>query len=520
MRETSPRDLNVNLLNALFRFKPQSKLKSYLTSKTGVGKTYYTLGEVLTILKNIIRGEGQFDENNPSIILCSSELEEALNMRALHVTEIRDLILSHLIKVPDNMLRRTTNDHSYTTIINPPRIVVDESGPPEDREQPYPQLNRMRIFRTQNPLAAANIARQDRFYVKKKFLDVMRTVPGVNLQQQSFTFAEITDLFSKYMLSKQDELFDDRNIRVALIQNDPLATAIGMISFHRCQVNIILRAQLIPATPSSTTQQAGTDTTTTPPLSPVTNLDTEEVHGNVPDNQSEYTNDTEEDTLRPKHAMGEGSLSSGDTDDHMDLTIEQPIETISVDYGYFGDNENVVMSEHQDESTSTVHPKNHKQQTKCAACKELTPNTKFKNFLCPWCWRLRKQWLPYRQQRKKKHRNARDNNENTLTKSLSAPLTESKIVAEREGGGDNGTSISSPSSTLTDAQPATKGQREGQTNLAMLCGICCHKTRDTGFVHGTSAHLYACYQCAKKAWKLSPKCPICRRKVSSIVKII
>ena len=505
MRETSPRELNLDLLNALFRFKPQSKLKSYLTNKTGIGKTYYTLGEVLTILKNIIRGEGQFDKDNPSIILCSSELEEALNIKALHVTEIRDLILSHLIKVPDHMLRQVANDHSNTTITNPPRIVVDDDGPPENRERPHPQINRMRIFRTQNPLAAVDIARQDRFHVKKEFLDVLKTLPGVNLQQQSFTFEEITNLFSKYMLSKQDELFDDRNIKVALIENDPLATALGMKSFHRCQANIILRAQLIPATPSSTTRQAETDTqTTTPSVSQVTNIDTEEVHGNAPDNQSEYTNDTEEEIFRPKHAMGEGSLSSGDSEDHMDLMTEQSIETIAIDYGYFGDNENVILSEHQDEPTLTVHPKNHKQQTKCAACKELTPNTKFKNFLCPWCWRLRKQWLPYRQQRKKKHRNAKDSNENTLTNSRPAPLTNSQTVAKRVGGGDNVTSISSPPSPLADAQPATKGHRDGQTNLATLCGICCHKTRDTGFVHGTSAHLYACYQCAKKAWKLSP----------------
>ena len=30
-----------------------------------------------------------YDEKNPAIILCSGDLEEALNMKALHVTEIR-----------------------------------------------------------------------------------------------------------------------------------------------------------------------------------------------------------------------------------------------------------------------------------------------------------------------------------------------------------------------------------------------------------------------------------------------
>ncbi len=44
---------------------------------------------MLTILKEIIRDEEMFDMRNPAIILCDKDLEAALNMRALHVTEIR-----------------------------------------------------------------------------------------------------------------------------------------------------------------------------------------------------------------------------------------------------------------------------------------------------------------------------------------------------------------------------------------------------------------------------------------------
>ena len=519
MTEANPREVNLSLLNTLFKFAPHSKLKSYLTNKTRVDKTYYTLGELLTILKDIIRGEGQFDRDNPSMILCSSELEEALNMKALHVTEICKLVLSHLIKIPDHMLRKAANDQPIgTTIVNPPRIVVDDRGPPRNQERTHTELDRMRVFRTQNPLMAINIARQDRFYVKKEFLEVMRTLPDVDLQQQSFTFEEITDLFSKYMLSKQDELFDVRNIKVALIQDDPLAAAFGMKSFHRCQVNILLRAQLIPATPSPTTPHVERDTTAiTPSASQITDHNTEEVHGDVPDHHSEYTNDTEDETSRPKHAMGEGSLSSGDTDDHMDVMSEQSVETTLIDNGYFGDNENVVMSEQQDESTLKDQPKDHKQQVKCAACKELTPNIKFKNLLCTWCWRLRKQWLPYRKKRRinassyrrKRRENRRSSNDRTLIQSLPASPTNSQTA-----------SLPASSTPITDSQLTTQEQEDKQTNSVLLCGMCCHTPRDTGFVHGTSAHLYACYQCAKKAWKLSPKCPICRRKVSRIIRII
>ena len=82
----TPVELNRNLLKTLFKFNPMSRLKIFLITKTGVEKPYYSLKEILTSLKNIIREEGLFDHANPSIILCSKELEEALNMKAFHVT--------------------------------------------------------------------------------------------------------------------------------------------------------------------------------------------------------------------------------------------------------------------------------------------------------------------------------------------------------------------------------------------------------------------------------------------------
>jgi hypothetical protein len=59
---------------------------------------------VLTILKEIIKDEGMFDPLNPAIILCSPELEAALNMRALHVTEIRYHQYLHMADPPSHVL--------------------------------------------------------------------------------------------------------------------------------------------------------------------------------------------------------------------------------------------------------------------------------------------------------------------------------------------------------------------------------------------------------------------------------
>ena len=61
----TPSELNIGLLNSLFIFKLASELKTFLTNKTRVWKTYYSLAEILTILKNVVRGEGLFDPANP-----------------------------------------------------------------------------------------------------------------------------------------------------------------------------------------------------------------------------------------------------------------------------------------------------------------------------------------------------------------------------------------------------------------------------------------------------------------------
>ena len=45
--------------------------------------------QVLLALKEIVSREQLFDRRNPTLIICNSELEDALEMKALHITEIK-----------------------------------------------------------------------------------------------------------------------------------------------------------------------------------------------------------------------------------------------------------------------------------------------------------------------------------------------------------------------------------------------------------------------------------------------
>jgi len=80
-------------------FKTGSKILKYISQKTQLSKTImndFTLNQILTILKDIIMREEMFDPLNPSMIMCSEELEEAINMKAIHVTEMQELVAKQL----------------------------------------------------------------------------------------------------------------------------------------------------------------------------------------------------------------------------------------------------------------------------------------------------------------------------------------------------------------------------------------------------------------------------------------
>ena len=115
---------------------------------------------------------------------------------------------------------------------------------PPEAEQPALSSQTPRIAGVVDSVLFTN--RLARFFLKTKFLLVLLSVPGANQKQIIFTYEEVTSLLSKYVIMKRDQLFNPRNIKLAIVENDPLGEAFGVRCFHRCQVNNMLRSQLIP----------------------------------------------------------------------------------------------------------------------------------------------------------------------------------------------------------------------------------------------------------------------------------
>ena len=73
------------------------------------------------------------------------------------------------------------------------------------------------------------------FNVQPKFLRILQSVENDEREKSTFRYNEIVERFSSYILSRRNEIFDPRNLRVALVASDPLGEALGVSAFHRCQ---------------------------------------------------------------------------------------------------------------------------------------------------------------------------------------------------------------------------------------------------------------------------------------------
>ena len=117
-----PRERNRALLNTVFGFRNEAPLKKFIQDRTNRREEHFTLKEILESLKEAISAGRWFDNNNPSIIICPPELEAVIDQKALHVLQVKDLVLSQLIpmdsqKNKENQEDKTNPISTTTTLI-------------------------------------------------------------------------------------------------------------------------------------------------------------------------------------------------------------------------------------------------------------------------------------------------------------------------------------------------------------------------------------------------------------------
>ncbi len=100
---SSPRsisnEINQQVLHSKYMFRENTPLKEYLRQRVPALREVHMLRELLTMLKDIIRDNFLFDENNPSMIVGDPPLEAVLGKREVDVSEIRSVVHHQLTLV-------------------------------------------------------------------------------------------------------------------------------------------------------------------------------------------------------------------------------------------------------------------------------------------------------------------------------------------------------------------------------------------------------------------------------------
>jgi E3 ubiquitin-protein ligase Mdm2 len=630
-------EINRSILNSFYTFKLGAPLKNYILKKKPPLRESYTLAEILTILKIIIRDGEMFDMRNPAIILCNKELEQALNMRAMHVTEIRELVYSQLMRLPDKYQQALqqaslqqqkllpnpsllTNEpstqsqhikHQLSIASQPPTqptnthisltsrlcapiqsempiqsisVNTADTLPPATVSGPTTSVSNLNLNAITPPASESlnqtiYANKNARFELKQDFRVVLSTLPTFNINQKLFTYEEVTRFLSTYILSKKDCFFDPRNIKLALVKDDPLGKAFKVDSFHRCQVTSLLRKQLIyvdtlsqtshNSQPPNTMMQVPTGLFriihASPPAGvsaviasyriipckrscpdneqpikqfrplsalmlelPKSSESEADSHKAEEKNQAEEESDSEEENVydneyemdsteelkdRPPQAGG-GNNKSSDEDSEIEcqktpIHVEES-DGESINWADNEDNMTIVKIKNPIEnkfiaSTSWVAPAHSTPSPpclgyqKCLGCKDI----KTKGRYCESCWQMKKDWLPDppKPHKRTKRTSRRQRNEQRDKRTEFNTLHCSNKTA------DNSKDNSSP---ITTKPPM----------MTSLCMFCCTNTRNASLIHGQLGHQLCCYPCAKKLWKEQARCPVCRRKIEKIVKLI
>ena len=239
LTEDAVREINRQILDSFYIFKTEAPLKNYIREQTGSIREHFKLSEILTILKNIIARNFLFDMRNPAIITCDEPLEVALDMKALHCIEIREIVYRQLIRVCEAQqiaLRAAAPQPLPQPLPRAPADIDDDGASTsavDEEEQnfrPTPNLP-SQVYLEENSL----------FEPAPALRVVLATRPNFDDAEVYYPFGQLTQWMSEYILSKKEQLFDSRNIKLAIVKDDPLGVAFKVDHFHRTQVTSLLK---------------------------------------------------------------------------------------------------------------------------------------------------------------------------------------------------------------------------------------------------------------------------------------
>ena len=71
----------------------------------------------------------------------------------------------------------------------------------------------------------------------------------------------------------------------------------------------------------------------------------------------------------------------------------------------------------------------------------------------------------------------------------------------------------------SSASLATLDSSGGDAADELMCVICMDRPTDATLVHGASAHVCCCLECANSLYARDQSCPMCRKPIESVLRL-
>ncbi len=221
-------------------FHPTSTLHKYLSHRRPgsipLENRKYSLSHIILSLMEIIEDDRLFDPANPMIIICDTFMEEALQIKAFHLTDLKRIISRQLFRIPENHKTYFLHDGCEIPINDFDDNIATHALPAWG-----------------NPIATAVLARQTMttkfdtfalYEMSPNLRDTLKEPCNIHKKRRYFPYNEIICMFSYYINKNRYKLFDPRNPLVAIVKDDPLGKALEVKAFHQKQAISLLRHQL------------------------------------------------------------------------------------------------------------------------------------------------------------------------------------------------------------------------------------------------------------------------------------
>lgn len=186
------------------------------------------MNKILSLIKNHALNGKLFDVRNPAMIICDQLLENIFQVRALHITQVRGALAKSL--VPKTVLSEEPCVTIYAT---------------QNRNNVVPMgvLN-SGVGTISSTFAGSEVTMK--YKLSEPLKELYRQSKILQHQQDLFTYREAAALLVQYIRKRRSHIIDWRNMEVCLLYKDPLGAVFNCEAFHKSQIKMYMRKQLLP----------------------------------------------------------------------------------------------------------------------------------------------------------------------------------------------------------------------------------------------------------------------------------